>query len=94
MGWHLDRRVAAVFGTHTHVPAADGRVLPGGTAFISDVGMTGLEGQRARGQTRAGAGRVDHADADPVRDRDEDVWVMGAVVEVNPAGAGGFDSRR
>lgn len=41
MGWHLDGRAAAVVGTHTHVPTADGRVLPKGTAFISDVGMTG-----------------------------------------------------
>ncbi|MFI5025307.1 MAG: TIGR00282 family metallophosphoesterase [Solirubrobacterales bacterium] len=41
MGWHLDGRVAAVVGTHTHVPTADARVLPKGTAFISDVGMTG-----------------------------------------------------
>ena len=41
MGWHLDGRVSAVVGTHTHVPTADERVLPGGTAFISDVGMTG-----------------------------------------------------
>ncbi len=41
MGWHLDGRVTAVVGTHTHVPTADWRVLPGGTAFISDVGMTG-----------------------------------------------------
>ncbi len=40
-GWHLDGRVAAVVGTHTHVPTADERVLPGGTAFITDVGMTG-----------------------------------------------------
>ncbi len=41
MGWHLDGRVTAVVGTHTHVPTADGRVLPGGTAYITDVGMTG-----------------------------------------------------
>jgi metallophosphoesterase (TIGR00282 family) len=41
MGWHLDGRAAAVVGTHTHVPTADARVLPKGTAFISDVGMTG-----------------------------------------------------
>jgi metallophosphoesterase (TIGR00282 family) len=40
-GWHLDGRVTAVLGTHTHVPTADERVLPGGTAYISDVGMTG-----------------------------------------------------
>ncbi len=41
MGWYLDGRAAAVLGTHTHVPTADGRILPGGTAHISDVGMTG-----------------------------------------------------
>jgi metallophosphoesterase (TIGR00282 family) len=41
MGWHLDGRVAACVGTHTHVATADARVLPGGTAYITDVGMTG-----------------------------------------------------
>ena len=41
LGWYLDGRVSAVVGTHTHVPTADERVLPGGTAYISDVGMTG-----------------------------------------------------
>src|ERR671914_483247 len=44
LGWHLDGRVTAVVGTHTHVPTADGRVLPGGTAYITDVGMTGARG--------------------------------------------------
>jgi metallophosphoesterase (TIGR00282 family) len=41
MGWYLDGQVTAVVGTHTHVPTADARVLPGGTAYITDVGMTG-----------------------------------------------------
>jgi metallophosphoesterase (TIGR00282 family) len=41
LGWHLDGRVAAVVGTHTHVQTADERVLPRGTAYITDVGMTG-----------------------------------------------------
>ena len=41
LGWYLDGRVTAVLGTHTHVPTADARVLPQGTAFICDVGMTG-----------------------------------------------------
>lgn len=41
MGWYLDGRAGAVLGTHTHIPTADERILPGGTAFISDVGMTG-----------------------------------------------------
>lgn len=41
MAWHLNGRVSAVVGTHTHVPTADERVLPGGTAYITDVGMSG-----------------------------------------------------
>lgn len=41
LGWYLDGRVTAVVGTHTHVPTADERVLPGGTAYVTDVGMTG-----------------------------------------------------
>jgi metallophosphoesterase (TIGR00282 family) len=41
LGWHLDGRVAAVVGTHTHVPTADAGVLPKGTAFLCDAGMTG-----------------------------------------------------
>jgi metallophosphoesterase (TIGR00282 family) len=41
MGWHLNGRASLVFGTHTHVPTADARVLDGGTGYISDVGMTG-----------------------------------------------------
>ena len=41
LGWYLDGRVTAVLGTHTHVPTADERVLPGGTAYMTDVGMTG-----------------------------------------------------
>jgi hypothetical protein len=41
MGWKCDGRVSCVFGTHTHVPTADERVLPGGTAYITDLGMTG-----------------------------------------------------
>lgn len=41
LGWHLDGRVSAVVGTHTHVQTADARIYPGGTAYITDVGMTG-----------------------------------------------------
>ena len=41
MGWHLDGRVTAIFGTHTHVQTADERILPKGTAYLTDVGMTG-----------------------------------------------------
>ncbi len=41
MGWHLDGRVTAMIGTHTHIPTADERILPGGTAYLTDSGMTG-----------------------------------------------------
>jgi metallophosphoesterase (TIGR00282 family) len=86
MGWHLDGRVAAVLGTHTHVPTADARVLPGGTAFISDVGMTG---------SRAGVIGVRREQAlesfrtqMPVRfeTADEDLWVNAVVVDVRDDG--------
>jgi hypothetical protein len=42
IGWHLDGRVSAVIGTHTHVPTADARILPNGTAYVTDAGMCGL----------------------------------------------------
>lgn len=86
MGWHLDGRVAAVLGTHTHVQTADARVLPGGTAHMTDVGMTG---------SRAGIIGVKRELAleafrtqMPIRfeTAEEDVWVMGAVVDVNDDG--------
>jgi len=41
MGWYLDGKVSALIGTHTHTPTADGRIMPDGTAYITDVGMTG-----------------------------------------------------
>lgn len=41
MGYYLDGRAAAVWGTHTHVPTSDERILPGGTAYVTDIGMTG-----------------------------------------------------
>jgi metallophosphoesterase (TIGR00282 family) len=86
MGWHLDGRVAAVLGTHTHVPTADGRVLPGGTAFISDVGMTGSRTSVLGVKPEQILERF--LKQMPVRfeTAEEDVWVMGAVVEVNQRG--------
>ena len=86
MGWHLDGRVAAVLGTHTHVPTADARILPGGTAYVSDVGMTGSRAGviGARREEVLQAFRTQM----PIRFRtaDEDVWVMGVVVEVGDDG--------
>ena len=42
LSWYLDGRVSAIVGTHTHVPTADARVLPGGTASVGDLGMVGV----------------------------------------------------
>jgi 2',3'-cyclic-nucleotide 2'-phosphodiesterase len=80
MGWYLDGRVTAVVGTHTHVPTADARVLPGGTAYITDVGMTGprggVIGVRREQAVEALVTQM------PVRfdTSDEDPWFMGALI--------------
>jgi len=86
MGWWLDGRVAAVLGTHTHVPTADGRVLPQGTAYISDVGMTGAR-DSVLGVKKEQAIEKMRTDM-PVRfeTATEDVWVMGAAIEVSENG--------
>ena len=57
MGWHLDGRVTGVFGTHTHVQTADERVLPKGTAYITDAGMTGPHESIIGVQVEAALGR-------------------------------------
>jgi metallophosphoesterase (TIGR00282 family) len=80
MGFHLDGRVTALVGTHTHVQTADARILPGGTAYITDVGMTGAR-ESVIGVERAQAlerfltqmpGHADAAEADP--------WLMGVLI--------------
>ena len=57
MGWHLDGRVTAVVGTHTHVQTADERILPKGTAYLTDVGMTGPHDSVIGVQTEAALGK-------------------------------------
>ncbi len=84
MGFHLDGRVSAVVGTHTHVPTADERILPGGTAFITDVGMTGpyesIIGLRPDKVLRRFALQR-NVSLDVAK---RDVRLSGAVVEVDP----------
>jgi metallophosphoesterase (TIGR00282 family) len=80
MGWHLDGRVTAVVGTHTHVPTADARVLPGGTAYISDVGMTGPRGGVIGvDRDQAVRGFVTHM-REPFETSDEDPWLMAVLI--------------
>ncbi|HEY8001812.1 MAG: TIGR00282 family metallophosphoesterase [Vicinamibacteria bacterium] len=86
MGWHLDGRAAAVVGTHTHVPTADARVLPKGTAFISDVGMTGSRASvlGVRWEQALEGFRTQM----PVRftTAEEDIWVNAVLIEIGPDG--------
>jgi metallophosphoesterase (TIGR00282 family) len=85
MGHHLRGRVSAVLGTHTHVPTADEQVLPGGTAFISDVGMTGpydsILGRRIDRVLRTAVTFI----PTPFDVATGDVRLAGAVVDVDPA---------
>jgi len=84
MGWHLDGRVAAVFGTHTHVPTADATVLPKGTAYLTDAGMTGPYESVLGRDIRAVIGRF--VDGMPRRFEvaSRDVRISGAVVRYDP----------
>lgn len=83
MGWHLAGRVSAVVGSHTHVQTADERILDGGTAYITDVGMTGSyagvigmdKDQILERFTKFPAPRAGHAKGD--------VWICAVVVEID-----------
>ena len=86
MGWHLDGRALAVFGTHTHVPTADARVLPNGTAYISDVGMTGARGGVIGVRREQALERFRTMMPVKFETADEDLWVMGCLVEADESG--------
>jgi metallophosphoesterase (TIGR00282 family) len=87
MGWHLDGRVTACVGTHTHIPTADARVLPGGTAYVTDVGMTGARGgvigvRREQAVTRfltQVPARFEPSDDDP--------WLNAVLIDADDSGA-------
>jgi metallophosphoesterase (TIGR00282 family) len=83
LGWYLDGRVSAVYGSHTHVPTADERILDNGTAYITDVGMTGsyggVIGMDKRDIldrfTKFPTKRADHAKGD--------VWICAIVLDID-----------
>ncbi len=85
MGWFLAGRVSAVYGSHTHVPTADERILDGGTAYITDVGMTGSyagvigmeKNQIIERFTKFPARRAEHAKGE--------VWICAVVLEIDEA---------
>jgi metallophosphoesterase (TIGR00282 family) len=86
MGWHLDGRVTAVVGTHTHVPTADARVLPSGTAYVTDVGMTGPRDGVIGVKREQALQRFLTMVPTAFETSDENPWLNGVVVE---AGADG-----
>ena len=86
MGWYLDGRVTACVGTHTHVPTADARVLPGGTAYISDVGMTGARGGVIGVKRDQALARFTTLTQVKFESSEEDPWLNAVLVEADDAG--------
>ncbi len=80
LGWYLDGRVTAVLGTHTHVPTADARVLPGGTAYITDVGMTGARASVLGFDRDLAVSSLVTQMPTRLLPADEDPWLMGVLV--------------
>jgi metallophosphoesterase (TIGR00282 family) len=80
MGWFLDGRATVVVGTHTHVPTADARVLPGGTAYITDVGMTGPRGGVIGVRKEQAIESLRTHMSVRFETSDDDPWLMGVLV--------------
>jgi metallophosphoesterase (TIGR00282 family) len=81
MGWHLDGRALACLGTHTHIATADARVLPGGTAYVTDVGMTGPRGGVIGVKREQALERFLTLTNVRFETSDEDPWLNGVVVD-------------
>jgi 2',3'-cyclic-nucleotide 2'-phosphodiesterase len=86
LGWHLDGRVTACVGTHTHVPTADARVLPGGTAYVTDVGMTGPRGGVIGVRREQALQRFLTMVPTKFETSDEDPWLNAVAIEAGPDG--------
>jgi len=86
MGWHVDGRVTACVGTHTHVPTADCRVLPGGTAYCTDVGMTGPRGGVIGVAKEAALERFKTMTNVRFETSTEDPWINAVLIEAGPDG--------
>ena len=84
MGWHLDGEVTAVVGTHTHVPTNDARVLPRGTAYITDVGMTGPRGGVIGVVKEQAIASLRTHMRQPFHTSEDDPWLMGVLIEAAP----------
>jgi metallophosphoesterase (TIGR00282 family) len=85
LGWHFAGRASAVIGTHTHVQTADERILPGGTAFITDVGMTGPHDSVIGMQTQAAIDRFLTQRTRGHQVATDNVILCGVVIEIDDA---------
>jgi metallophosphoesterase (TIGR00282 family) len=83
LAWYFDGQVSAVIGSHTHVQTADERLLPGGTAFMTDAGMTGPYDSVIGMETRASIERFLTQRRTPHEVAGGNVWLCGAVVDVD-----------
>jgi len=86
LGWYVDGRVTACVGTHTHVPTADARVLAGGTAYITDVGMTGPRGGVIGVKRELAIERFLTLTQVKFETSEEDPWLMGVLIEAGDDG--------
>ncbi|WP_354699724.1 2',3'-cyclic-nucleotide 2'-phosphodiesterase [Paraconexibacter sp. AEG42_29] len=84
LGWYLDGEVTAVVGTHTHVPTADLRVLPKGTAYITDVGMTGPRGGVIGVKREQAIESLRTHMNVRFETSEEDPWLMGVLITCDP----------
>ena len=94
MGWFLDGRVSAVLGTHTHVQTADARVLEKGTAFITDLGMTGAQRSILGRRTEQVIEKFRTRLYIPMEVANSPVQMCGVVVSVDPDSGRAVDIRR
>src|SRR4051812_24297432 len=86
MGWHVDGRATACVGTHTHVATADARVLPGGTAYVTDVGMTGARGGVIGVRREQALRRFLTQVPARFEPSDEDPWLNAVLIEADDSG--------
>jgi hypothetical protein len=86
LGWHLDGRVSAVVGTHTHVQTADEKIFPKGTAYITDLGMTGPHDSVLGRDKQAVIRSLITGMPFPYVVARGDARLNGAIIEVNPEG--------
>lgn len=84
LGWYLDGRISGLFGTHTHVQTADERILPHGTAYITDVGMTGPYASVIGVKVEDALYRIMSGMPNKFNIASDDIRLAGVVVEVDP----------